>query len=357
MPPKKTQSRVSQQQCDICCQAIDPKKGDSLFCNGDCQRWIHRFCASVSTEQHKKIVADGASGFLCPTCCRSTHQLQIAELTDSVAALKCELSELKEALSTVSKDLADVRVSHDAICANQEASKNKGDSDSYAARVQRGSEWQTVSRTRSMRQKNKRTVTANQGNDATTSSNLANDKNLRNSSQPQRPKVRVEGKRKVWGTLKATPASAVSNTIKTIAKIEGLDVKRKYYIREAQNSAGASKSPGVSKWWFIISGEEVLLDQLAKDWNAVKFQTNWTLEPVYSFCDNDPVSQHSTHKEPTQIQHSAEHSAPLRPDESGLITTNEPPETPSLPCQEGSEQAKTANTSICSQTLDCNQPD
>jgi len=31
-----------------------------------------------------------------------------------------------------------------------------------------------------------------------------------------------------------------------------------------------------------------LIDQLALSWNAVKLQTNWSLEPVFSYCDGEP---------------------------------------------------------------------
>ena len=104
MPPKK--SKTVAQQCDICCQAIDLKRGDAIFCHGDCQRWIHRFCASVSMEQYKTITASQTTTpFLCPTCCRAAHQKKISKLTDSVTTLKEEVSELKRALLTVTNDL------------------------------------------------------------------------------------------------------------------------------------------------------------------------------------------------------------------------------------------------------------
>ena len=55
------------------------------------------------------------------------------------------------------------------------------------------------------------------------------------SNSYPRPKVRVEGKRKVWGTLRTTTASAVSSTIKSVVKIEGLNVRRKFIRRLSRN--------------------------------------------------------------------------------------------------------------------------
>ena len=98
------------------------------------------------------------------------------------------------------------------------------------------------------------------------------------------PKKVVEGKRKVWGTLRATTAIAVRNTIRAITNIDGLDVKRKYHVQKTREVSMGPK-PQLSKWWFIISGEEPVLQLLMEKWNAVSYQTNWTLEPVLTFCD------------------------------------------------------------------------
>ena len=82
-----------------------------------------------------------------------------------------------------------------------------------------------------------------------------------------------------------TTASAVSSTIKSVVKIEGLNVRRKFIRRLSCNPQTNGSRYGESKWWFIISGEESLLDQLSKDWAAVKVQTNWSLEPVLVYSD------------------------------------------------------------------------
>jgi len=58
-----------------------------------------------------------------------------------------------------------------------------------------------------------------------------------------RPKSAVEGKRKVWGTLRSTTATAVKNTIKAITKIDGVDVKRKYHVKKTRQ--GASIGPKI----------------------------------------------------------------------------------------------------------------
>ena len=104
-----------------------------------------------------------------------------------------------------------------------------------------------------------------------------------------RPMMTVEEKRKVWGTLRTTRATAVKNTIRAITKIEGLYVKRKYHVKKTRQDSSRGINTQLSKWWFVVSGEEPTLELLEKKWSAVNYQTNWTLEPVLSYCDSEPV--------------------------------------------------------------------
>ena len=41
----------------------------------------------------------------------------------------------------------------------------------------------------------------------------------------------------------------------------------------------------LSKWWFVVSGSERTLQSLMENWSVVRYQTNWTLDPVLSFCE------------------------------------------------------------------------
>ena len=48
MPPKKrTHASTQKDQCCVCCQTIAKGKDESLFCAGDCQQWLHRYCPRV----------------------------------------------------------------------------------------------------------------------------------------------------------------------------------------------------------------------------------------------------------------------------------------------------------------------
>ena len=106
---------------------------------------------------------------------------------------------------------------------------------------------------------------------STSQPSLSSNPRLRSSHGQTR--VRVRGARKIWGTMKSTTAAAVANALKTLAisPQNALSVKRKYKIN----------AKCVTRWWFVIRGEESLLEQLQSNWHLVNVQTAWKLEPVF----------------------------------------------------------------------------
>ena len=96
--------------------------------------------------------------------------------------------------------------------------------------------------------------------------------------QRRRPLVPIKGARKVWNTYKFVTASAVSHAVQKITSISAADlsIKRKY------------KSNGkVLSWWFVVRGEETILEQLDRLWEQVYLQTKWDLKPLLSFSDSE----------------------------------------------------------------------
>ena len=62
-------------------------------------------------------------------------------------------------------------------------------------------------------------------------------RSMRQSCQHKmKPRVLVEGKRQIWGTMKTTSTAAVSYTISTLTKPAGLLVKRKFKTSHGENS-------------------------------------------------------------------------------------------------------------------------
>ena len=96
--------------------------------------------------------------------------------------------------------------------------------------------------------------------------------------QSDKTKVKVEGSRKVWGTMKSTSASTMSNAIKSLSDVDvdTLTIQRKY-----QNTLTNRKS----KWWFVIRGEESSLKNLDVKWEPIALHTSWKLELLLRFDD------------------------------------------------------------------------
>ena len=105
MPPKAARNKPSSSapagaapakvSCCICCQSLKPDKDEALFCSGDCQQWLHRYCASVSVDCYKTMKSDNCP-FLCFGCYRSRKEAQLSTLENAIQDLKAEVSELRK---------------------------------------------------------------------------------------------------------------------------------------------------------------------------------------------------------------------------------------------------------------------
>ena len=123
----------------------------------------------------------------------------------------------------------------------------------------------------------------------------------------QRDKIQVAGSRKIWGTLKSTTTSAVSNAVCSLTGMNAnhLIFKRKYKTNPTKNS---------SKWWFVIRSDEALLKDLEEQWHLIALQTNWKIEPVLCFSDNSDAT-------------SLNHEDPPAEFEAGTSSDTQPPPT------------------------------
>ena len=68
---KETQDD-NQIECLICDNIIlEPGENtvghDTVFCEGDCQGWIHRHCAGITCPVFEKLLSESAP-YLCPHC-------------------------------------------------------------------------------------------------------------------------------------------------------------------------------------------------------------------------------------------------------------------------------------------------
>ena len=122
MPPKK--KPPPKEQCCVCCQPIAKDKDEGLFCAGECQQRLHRYCAGLSKPCYKSIIEKGTP-FFCFACCLARHRI---DLKDTVEHLKGEIADLKSSPPS-SKVLKDPQVVTAPVAAPK----------SYASTVNAGS--------------------------------------------------------------------------------------------------------------------------------------------------------------------------------------------------------------------------
>ena len=257
MPRKK--GMTSKVCCAMC---LDDVKADDMVTCIECKKMAHRYCAGVPMDEFKST----AGTYTCLSCLKKLHETKMVDMWDCITALRTEVAELRTALTEA---LAQKAKKASELLRDAGAMQNS--SETWSTVVSRGSKRKATVSKRPRRNSPPAVSEPQSGAQA-----------VRSSDKVQRPKKVVEGKRKVWGTLRATTAIAVRNTIRAITNIDGLDVKRKYHVQKTREVSMGPK-PQLSKWWFIISGEEPVLQLLMEKWNAVSYQTNWTLEPVNSY--------------------------------------------------------------------------
>ena len=120
----------------------------------------------------------------------------------------------------------------------------------------------------------------------------------------QRDKIQVAGSRKIWGTLKSTTTSAVSNTVCSLTGVNAdhLIFRRKYKTNPTKNP---------SKWWFVIRSDEVLLKDLKEKWHLIALQTNRKIEPVLCFSNDSNATSLNHENPPTEFE--AGNSSDIQP--------------------------------------------
>ena len=244
--------------CDGCAGTIP--QDEALTCSR-CHLSLHRYCAGIPRSHYGAI----SLNFICLACSQQMSDTTISELRDEIAALKEEVLLLKSALSEM-----DASAKRDSL---------------QGTTITTPQPWSAVVSRRSNRRKTRnKPVTSGVERSSQPS---AHD---RGSGSSQRTKIKEEGKRKIWGTVKATSASAVKSKILSLFKTEAtLDVKRKYRVRNDGGRSAARDRRTV--WWFILTGEEAVLRQLESEWSTINVQTKWSLEPVLRFADMTSISQ------------------------------------------------------------------
>lgn len=112
-------SGENEEQCGLCCKAIIEDRDEALFCEGSCNKWMHRYCAGVCLH-HYEALQGYREPFFCSLCTQSKQSETIEEMWATIAALKEEVKELHAtvegsaiAISQVDKSTLSTRPSHE----------------------------------------------------------------------------------------------------------------------------------------------------------------------------------------------------------------------------------------------------
>ena len=274
--------------CPICAEAIvDEGEGgcvqDAVFCEGDCQCWLHRWCAGVTRKRYLTL-SSTEDPFLCPSCTVAGQQAAITAQQGDIAQLRECVNALTGELRALKATVAAMR--NQPLPANSAVASPTGEDTSP---------WSVVVRKRNVEKGHGRggkgcmqplnasvqptPVGANTSPSTTTLGASAQKATGSGEGRKQHHKrVAVTGARRVWGTVRATTSTAVKTTLQrlTTSSEDGMVVKRKY-------KTAKDNSKRVTRWWFVVRGTEEALKALEAEWPKVAAQTAWKLEPLYSY--------------------------------------------------------------------------
>ena len=94
--PRKKQKFICPICQDIIIDATNKKDGhDSIFCDGHCQTWLHRTCASLSKPAFD-LACKSNNPFFCPNCRLDVQDKEILSLKSTINNLATELASLKK---------------------------------------------------------------------------------------------------------------------------------------------------------------------------------------------------------------------------------------------------------------------
>ena len=291
MPPKKKSPKTACVACAICSTEVEDGKDECLHCQS-CDQKFHRYCAGVALSEYKTYAPNGNSQFECFHCFKVHKESAVTDLRNCIEVLKAEILELRSTVQVLSS----------RVEATERAENRKPEPPSWSQIVRR-------SKKRPLKQ---RQETADTESLPTRPAGQANsDKRRTQKPSNSQKMVKADGARKIWGTLKTTTCTAVRNTISSVTKVSrsNLQIKRKYKLNR-------NNPDTVSKWWFVVRGEESVLLELEQEWNSIAVQTAWKLEPVHYYVE------HSTPNESTDLPSTM--SAPIVPNSTVSSPTDEP---------------------------------
>lgn len=303
MPPKRKSPKAATANCAICNTEVENSKDESLQCQS-CNQKFHRYCAGAALTEYKMY--ENGSPYECFHCYKVRNESTVTDLKDCIEALKSEILELRSTVQELSNKVEAAEA------------KNRKAEPSWSQVVRRGKK-------KPLKQKQGAAYAESQ---STEQSRVTRQADCLTSNEPRarklnnaRKSVKAVGARKIWGTLRTTTCTAVRNTLNSLTEVSSndLQIKRKY-------KTSRNNPVKVTKWWFVIRGEESMLQELEREWSVIAVQTAWKLEPVHYYEEN-PVSDNPQEAGSDQVaiqstadnEHSVNLMAPSNSDHTAVL--------------------------------------
>ena len=266
-PMLKKPPRHGKVPCRVCQGPVVDGKDEALLCEAKCGLWLHRGCASVPPSLYKEL-SSSEEPFVCLTCTNLHLKREIqllknelrgmVQVRDRCTALDNGVSSLKQTLDSLAKEMP--------LSSKPAAVRQPKRSYARAVRTVYPSSSQPAADTCTAP-----SVEAQQVQ-------KPGDTNGNNESGVPRPKIKVNGARRIWNTLPTCSAKAIATTISKLVPAK-LDLRVKCKTKKLANS-------GKTIWWFVVHGTEGDLTTLEQDWDKVQHQTLWSLQHCFMSSNN-----------------------------------------------------------------------
>ena len=270
-------SNTNKISCAVCLGDIIDGKHEAIFCEGECKRWYHRGCASVSQELLSKLTTSDEP-FYCLMCSREIFKQEVNRLVAEIDCLKAEVKvipAMQASIEALKGELAELRNNNSAAATVT----------TYAKAVSKSLHPRSHPANSNLSKLHNTVPLAK----AQVQAQVAATSPATSGSGGNSEKVRALGVRRVWRTMRSATASTVSSTLKKLTSIGSkLSIRRR--SRPGSNS-------GKSTYWFIIRSNENILQKLDEEWDQVQMQIGWKLENCYRPMPSQQVQAHDEDKQ------------------------------------------------------------
>ena len=288
--------------CAVCRLPIVDGKDEAILCEGSCQQWYHRGCASLPPERYKELSSTDEP-FFCLTCTCLAFKKEMSALSSTVTNLRQELQaalRMRESISALENEVYLLKESLKDAKNQLERAKQPRPTlqpRSFAATTKLNKASGAVKAITTQRTGTNEKAASNRAENASApQSKLRKD----NAQQVPTGKCKVVGARRIWGPFYFCSPNAVLGCIK---KLTGIDAK----LRARKKTKDLANNKTI--WWFVLHGDEKDLCTLDEEWDKVHLQTSWRLESCFApLTTGDTASPNNSPANPAE--HDPNHPSP-----------------------------------------------